>query len=80
MEKGPYMEYTKINGVAISFWEGKGTLMPQGTRTKTQELNQQFIELRDEHMEPNEQQNKKQEETPKTTMEAHETPTGGRKC
>ena len=26
---GPYMEYSKINGVTVSYWEGKGTLMLQ---------------------------------------------------
>ena len=46
---GPYMEQIKICGVTISYWGEKGTLMLQGQREKTLELNQQFIDFSQEY-------------------------------
>ena len=62
----PHMQCAKINGVAISYWDGKGTLRLQGPRAKTQELNRQFIELRNDCTEPSEQPCELNNATPNT--------------
>ena len=46
MEKGPYVESTMINGVTVSYWQGNGTLMPQGPRVAPHDINEFFIDHR----------------------------------
>ena len=45
-KKGAYVESTRINGVTVSYWQGKGTLMIQGPRVATKDIDEFFIDHR----------------------------------
>ena len=71
---GPYVEYYKINGVTVSYWEGEGALILHGPRSKTQELNGQIAELRNNSEGPTGQQKEKRDAMPKTEKGDQEIP------
>ena len=40
--QGPYMTHTKIRGVTVTYWEGKGPLMFQGPKEGAHQLIERF--------------------------------------
>ena len=45
-KSGSHMDYTKLNGVAITYWPRKGALMPQGPEEAANAIDARYIQLR----------------------------------